>query len=102
MQAPKELQDQIEALIKPWSDTDKKPPFSIAQMIVMCLVLNKPVDKFGILTWLTTRIGYLRQFAVNRLGRDLYWENAWHIDQHSVHQMRSEVREALKTLMFPW
>ncbi|EME44584.1 hypothetical protein DOTSEDRAFT_72140, partial [Dothistroma septosporum NZE10] len=67
-----ELQDQIEAIVRPWTRTKGKPPFSMAQMVVMCLLLNKPLDKSGILAWLVDRFGYLRKVAVTCLESHTY------------------------------
>jgi hypothetical protein len=75
-----ELQKEITAVIKPWANSEQRPPFSCEQLITMALVLqNKPMNFDDILSWLGTtfdRLAYeITLVNPEDLGRQATFED---------------------------
>ncbi|CAK1367675.1 hypothetical protein CB0940_11553 [Cercospora beticola] len=59
-----DLQAEVRSVIEPFRKPDKKPPFSLAEIVVICLVIMGELSKEAIHFWMVTKFRYYAQKAL--------------------------------------
>ncbi|KAK5689018.1 hypothetical protein LTS10_000998 [Elasticomyces elasticus] len=61
---PRTLREKIKVAIKPWTDSNEKPPFTYREMVMLaCASSDVPVDSRAVFMWMLQTFPYFQQLA---------------------------------------
>ncbi|KAM3414678.1 hypothetical protein BST61_g9836 [Cercospora zeina] len=87
-----DLPRQICRMIASWKTSTRKPPFSMAEMVVMCLVLEGEQKKQDVHFWILTNFGYYGRKALHFVSTINTDSRVWNLKEKATAQLEAVFR----------